>query len=86
MGDLRIGVGAPGDSEGTDTLSAKKKGVLDGDAGCGVSRMGEFMRKADIPGSIDPRITCAQEIICLDPGFCIILLMEFLRYSLLRLA
>ena len=68
MGDLRVGVGAPRNRQGAQTLAAEEQRVLDHDARRGVGGMRELVFQADVAGRVDARIGGLQEIVDPDAG------------------
>jgi hypothetical protein len=53
MGNLGIGVGAPGHHQAGNLLPPLEQGVGDEDAGLGVGGMGEFVGGTDVPCGVD---------------------------------
>ena len=73
MGDLRLGIGAPGDQQGIragigEAERVRKQRVLDYDLGHGIGRMRKLEREADIAGCIDSRVGRLQPMIHLHSG------------------
>ena len=63
VGDLGIGVGAPGHVQGAEPLAAEEERVLDDDAGGEVGGVGELPVHADVAGGEDARVGGAQVVV-----------------------
>src|SRR5271166_1202456 len=69
MCDFRIGIGTPGDRQCTQPFPTKEQCVLNDDTRGGSLDVWEFVLRADVAGSVDPRIGSLQEIVDRDSGF-----------------
>ena len=56
VGDLRVGVGAPGDRQRAGLRAAQEQGVLDGDPCQSIGRVGELEPAADVTRREDPGV------------------------------
>ena len=63
MGDLRIGVRAPGQGERARAGAAEEERVLDDDPRLEVGVVRELVRRAHVAGGVDPRVGGPQSVV-----------------------
>ena len=66
MSEFRVGVSTPGHRQGAAAGQAEEERVPNDDPRQGISRVSELVLRADIPGSVDPRVGGLQPIVDLD--------------------
>jgi hypothetical protein len=66
VGDLRIGIGAPGNREGAYARPSPEQRIPDHDPRGGIGGVGEFPLEADVSRRIDPGIVRPEEIVHMD--------------------
>jgi hypothetical protein len=67
VGDLRVGVGTPGDGQGAGPGAPLEQGVLQHDARHGISGVRELETRADITGGVDVRVGGLQPVVDGNP-------------------
>ena len=66
VGDLRVGVGAPGHDQGRELLGAQEERVLHHDLGSGVGGVGELPVHADVAGRVDLWVRGLEVVVHVD--------------------